>query len=83
MTTIATGGFSSFNNSILGFESDIVSWTIIIFMLLGSINFSLHFLYIFKKSFQYFNDSEFKFYVFSIIFPSTAKSIKSPAEEIP
>ena len=68
MTTIATGGFSTFNDSILGFESDIVSWTIIVFMLLGSINFSLHFLYIFKKSFQYFNDSEFRFYIFSIIF---------------
>tara|TARA_X000001036_G_scaffold123697_1_gene117186 strand:- start:2053 stop:3546 length:1494 start_codon:yes stop_codon:yes gene_type:complete len=67
MTTVGTGGFSTFNNSILGFESDIVTWTIIIFMLLGSINFSLHFLYIFKKSFQYFDDSEFKFYFFAII----------------
>ena len=70
MTTISTAGFSTFNNSILGFESDIVSWTIIVFMLLGSINFSLHFLYIFKKSFQYFDDSEFKFYFFAIIFIS-------------
>ena len=69
MTTIATGGFSTFNNSILGFESDIVSWTIIIFMFLGAINFSLHFLLISKKSFQYFNDSEFKFYIsFILIF---------------
>lgn len=68
MTTIATGGFSTFNNSILGFESAIVSWTIIVFMLLSSLNFSLHFLFVFKKSFQYFDDSEFKFYIFSILF---------------
>ena len=68
MTTIATGGFSTFNNSILGFQSDIVSWTIIVFMFLGAINFSLHFLLIAKKSFEYFNDSEFRFYVSFILF---------------
>jgi len=68
MTTISTGGFSTFNNSILGFQSNIVSWTIIVFMFLGAINFSLHFLLIAKKSFEYFNDSEFRFYVFVILF---------------
>ncbi|SVC39323.1 uncharacterized protein METZ01_LOCUS292177, partial [marine metagenome] len=67
MTTIATGGFSTFNNSILGFESNIVSWTIMIFMFLGATNFSLHFLLISKKSFEYFNDSEFRFYVSFIL----------------
>ena len=67
MTTIATGGFSTFNNSILGFESDIVSWTIIIFMFLGATNFFLHFILISKKSFEYFKDSEFKFYVSFIL----------------
>ena len=67
MTTIATAGFSTFNNSIAGFESDIVSWTIIFFMFLGATNFSLHFLLISKKSFEYFNDSEFKFYISLII----------------
>ena len=68
MTTISTAGFSTFNNSIAGFESDIVNWTIIIFMFLGATNFSLHFLLISKKSFEYFNDSEFKFYVSTILF---------------
>ena len=67
MTTIATGGFSTFNNSILGFESNIVSWTIMIFMFLGATNFTLHFLLIAKKSFEYFNDSEFKFYIYIIL----------------
>ena len=69
MTTIATGGFSTFNNSISGFDSDIVSWTIMFFMFLGATNFSLHFLLISKKSFEYFNDTEFKFYIsFIVIF---------------
>ena len=67
MTTIATAGFSTFNNSILGFESNIVSWTIIIFMFLGATNFSLHFLFMAKKSFEYFNDTEFRSYIFVII----------------
>jgi len=70
MTTISTAGFSTFNNSILGFESDIVSWTIIIFMILGATNFSLHFLFIAKKSFDYFNDTEFKSYILAILFLS-------------
>ena len=69
MTTIATGGFSIFNNSILGFESDIVSWTIMFFMFLGAVNFYLHFLLLTQKSFEYFKDTEFKFYIsFIIIF---------------
>mgnify|MGYP006186712289 CR=1 FL=1 len=67
MTTIATGGFSTFNNSILGFENDIVSWTIMFFMFLGATNFYLHFLLITKKTFDYFNDTEFKFYISIII----------------
>ena len=67
MTTIATGGFSTFNNSILGFQSDIVTWTIIIFMFLGATNFSLHFLLISKQSFDYFNDTEFRFYLWFIL----------------
>jgi trk system potassium uptake protein TrkH len=38
-------------------------------MFLAATNFSLHFLLIAKKSFQYFNDSEFRFYItFIIIF---------------
>ena len=70
MTTISTAGFSTFNNSILGFENDIVSWTIIIFMILGATNFSLHFLFIAKKSFDYFNDTEFRSYIGAILFLS-------------
>ena len=68
MTTISTAGFSTFNNSIAGFESDIVSWTIIFFMFLSATNFSLHFLLITKKSFEYFGDAEFKSYIFIILF---------------
>tara|TARA_B100001750_G_C15409503_1_gene546986 strand:+ start:259 stop:972 length:714 start_codon:yes stop_codon:yes gene_type:complete len=38
-------------------------------MFLGATNFSLHFLLISKKSFEYFNDTEFKFYIsFIVIF---------------
>ena len=48
MTTDCNWGFSTFNNSILGFQSDIVTWTIIIFMFLGATNFSTFFIN-FKK----------------------------------
>lgn len=54
MSTLATGGFSTKNNSVAAF-SPLTQWTITLFMFLGSINFSLHFLFLhggFKKYLQ-------------------------------
>ncbi|MBD3257649.1 TrkH family potassium uptake protein [candidate division GN15 bacterium] len=41
--TMATGGFSTQNESIAGYGSDYVEWVITIFMYLAGINFLLHF----------------------------------------
>ena len=41
-TTVATGGFSTYNDSIAHFESAFVEYWIICFMVLGSLNFLLY-----------------------------------------
>jgi trk system potassium uptake protein TrkH len=40
-TTMATGGFSTLDGSVGGFESSLVEWIIIAFMVIGGINFVL------------------------------------------
>ena len=70
--TIGTAGFSSYNSSIAAFDSSVVNWTIIIFMFLSAINFTLHFLFIIKGSFSYFKNSEFKVYFTLIMVVSLA-----------
>ena len=42
-TTMATGGFSTKNASIAGFDSASIEWTITIFMLFAGVNFGLYY----------------------------------------
>ena len=65
--TIGTAGFSTYNSSIAAFDSSVVTWTIIVFMFLSAINFTLHFLFIIKGNFDYFKNSEFKVYASLIL----------------
>jgi len=65
--TVATGGFSTRNNSIAAFENPWIHWIIILFMFLAGTNFSLHLRAIKGRPIKYFRDSEFRFYMFSII----------------
>jgi trk system potassium uptake protein TrkH len=41
--TMATGGFSTKNASVAGFQSDLIEWIIILFMYFAGVNFVLHF----------------------------------------
>ncbi|MDD2621255.1 MAG: TrkH family potassium uptake protein, partial [Syntrophomonadaceae bacterium] len=62
-TTMATGGFSTKNNSIAFYSSPGIQWAIILFMFIAGTSFSLHFL-AFKKRrlLSYLKDSEFRLY---------------------
>ena len=65
-STVGTGGFSSYNNSIAHFENPYIHWVIFIFMTLCGINFNLYFVLArrgFKKMMQ---DSELRFYLMII-----------------
>ena len=63
MSTIATGGFSTKNESIAAFHSPAIDYTTTFFMFLGGVNLSLLYLFIFKARFKMlFKDTEFRTY---------------------
>ena len=71
-TTVATAGFSTKNASIGAF-TPLIQWTIIFFMFCAGTSFTLHYMFLSKKSPEYTKDTEFKFYltmiiIFSLIF---------------
>lgn len=75
-STMATGGFSTHNNSI-GFYSPAIQWIIIVFMFLGGTNFSLHYFAFKKLSLNgYLQNKEFRLYGI-IILAATLLSIIS------
>jgi trk system potassium uptake protein TrkH len=64
--TIATGGFSTKNNSIEGF-SPYIQYVIMFFMLLSGANFNLY-IALFSKRKNIFKDEELRLYLFFIFF---------------
>lgn len=66
--TLATGGFSTHDASIGYFNSGVIESIAIFFMVLGGINFSLHFIAWRRVSFRgYFADEEVRLYFYIII----------------
>lgn len=74
-STIATGGFSTKNNSIAYFPSPIIQWILILFMFLSGINFSLYFLALSKKFKDFFQDEELRAYIYIVLFATLAMSV--------
>lgn len=64
LTTAASGGFSTKNQSIASFQNPGLEWFIIVCMLLVSINFGLHYNFL-RQGFKlkYYNNSELKFFI--------------------
>ncbi|MGR6836008.1 TrkH family potassium uptake protein [Syntrophomonas erecta] len=66
--TISTGGFSTKNQSVGYFQSPLIQWTIILFMFIGGVNFSLHYLVGKQRSFkQYIQNREFVLYTLVVV----------------
>ncbi len=63
LTTISTGGFSTKNRGIAHFDSALVDYIFITFMLLSSINFSLHFRLFVKRDLSALFTTELKWYL--------------------
>jgi len=62
-STVSNGGFSTHDSSVNYFDNRTIEWVAIVFMLLGGINFALHFSVVRSKSLMpYLRDSEFRFY---------------------
>ena len=70
-STIGTGGFSNYNNSIAHFDSAYVDGVITFFMILAGVNFNLYFIGISRSPHKIIEDSEFRTYL-SIIGVSTS-----------
>lgn len=67
-TTIATGGFSTKNQSIAYWNSAVIQWILVLFMFLSGANFALHYQVYAKRSLkQYLQDREFKLYSLIIV----------------
>jgi trk system potassium uptake protein TrkH len=65
--TMATGGFSTSQASVGGFDSLYIDVVIIVFMFLAGSNFLLHFRALRGKPVTYFGDEEFRFYLGIVI----------------
>jgi trk system potassium uptake protein TrkH len=63
-STIAIGGFSTYDASIGHFNSHIIEMVCVVFLIISGINFSLHFAVLRRRSMKvYFKDPELKFYL--------------------
>ena len=64
--TMATGGFSTKNASVAGYN-DFIQWVLIVFMYFAGINFLLHFKALRGDTRALFRNPEFKFYTAAIV----------------
>jgi trk system potassium uptake protein TrkH len=64
--TMATGGFSTYNASLGHFNSPLIEYTVILFMILAGSNFTLLFLFITQRSGILFRDIEWRTFVAAI-----------------
>ena len=63
-STTATGGFSTRDGSVGAFNSPTIEWIIVLFMILGGINFTQHYrLFVERKPASFFSDVETRFYL--------------------
>ncbi len=67
MTTIATGGFSNYNDSIGHFNNSLIELNATIFIILGSIPFIAYIKYLNGDKKIFFKDSQINFFVKTII----------------
>jgi trk system potassium uptake protein len=65
-STMATGGFSTRNDSITGF-SPYIQYVIVVFMVLGGTNFTLHYLALSGRLKEIWKNEEFRKYLYIIV----------------
>ncbi len=65
--TVATGGFSTRNASLAAFPSPFIQWTIIFFMFICGINFTLHLHFLRKDFLCFFKNNECRTYFYVLL----------------
>lgn len=67
LSTLGTGGFSTRNASVGGFNSPLIEYIICVFMLLAGVNFTRHYrLFIERRPGYFFGDVEIRAYAFIV-----------------
>ena len=66
-TTMPTGGFSTKNISVAGFNSAYLDWVMVVFMVLAGINFSLHYQMLRGKTLAFWEDSECRWFLIIVV----------------
>lgn len=75
-STVSTGGFSMHDDSFAHYHSTLINTVACVFMILGSTNFSLHFLALRQKSLKnYWRDSEFRAFLFFLLVSSLITTV--------
>lgn len=69
--TVATGGFSTKNQSIGYYQDGYIQWVVTVFMFLAGVNFVLHYKFMTGKVRSFVRDAEFRVY-FMVLFLATA-----------
>lgn len=72
--TVATGGFSTQNNSIAGY-SPFIQYVIIIFMILAGTNFTLHYFALHGRLRKVWQNEEFRKYIYLILLVTTILTV--------
>jgi trk system potassium uptake protein len=67
LTTMPTGGFSTRNTSLAYYNSVMMDYTVIIFMILAGINFSLHYQLIRGKTLIFWKDMECRIFLLFLL----------------
>lgn len=63
MTTLATGGFSTRDASVMAYESAAIEWIITVFMLIAGMNFVLHYRVLTGHGRQVLRDAELRYFL--------------------
>lgn len=69
-STLSTGGFSIKNSSIAYYNSAATEWIVILFMILGGVNFSLYY-FLFRGKLYRLYEREFLLYILAILIVSS------------
>jgi trk system potassium uptake protein TrkH len=67
LTTMSTGGFSTLDGSIGGFESPLIEWIIIVFMMLAGVNFVLHYRLLTGRVGSVLRNAELHYYLILLV----------------
>lgn len=81
--TLATGGFSTRQNSIAAFNSPLIEWIIIVFMIIAGTSFSLLFCLSQGKFKKVFKNAEFRFYILTLATASLLITLNLHASDQP